>query len=73
MNGESEHIHLLLNYPPKVSISKLVKNKFDTRHSSKEKKVIPIGKSNERLSTGSKVKSQKSKITVYLAINYNKK
>ena len=24
MNGESEHIHLLLNYPPKVSISKLV-------------------------------------------------
>ena len=24
MNGETEHIHLLLNYPPKVSISKLV-------------------------------------------------
>ncbi len=24
MNGESDHIHLLLNYPPKVSISKLV-------------------------------------------------
>ena len=24
MNGENEHIHLLLNYPPKVSISKLV-------------------------------------------------
>ena len=24
MNGESEHIHLLLNYPPKVSISKIV-------------------------------------------------
>ena len=24
MNGEAEHIHLLLNYPPKVSISKLV-------------------------------------------------
>ncbi|MGK7894599.1 MAG: IS200/IS605 family transposase, partial [Xenococcus sp. (in: cyanobacteria)] len=24
INGESEHIHLLLNYPPKVSISKLV-------------------------------------------------
>jgi len=24
MNGESEHIHLLLNYPPKVSSSKLV-------------------------------------------------
>ena len=24
MNGETEHVHLLLNYPPKVSISKLV-------------------------------------------------
>lgn len=24
MNGETEHIHLLLNYPPKVSLSKLV-------------------------------------------------
>ena len=24
MNGETEHIHLLLNYPPKASISKLV-------------------------------------------------
>ena len=24
MNGETEHIHLLLNYPPKVSVSKLV-------------------------------------------------
>ncbi|MDJ0745431.1 MAG: IS200/IS605 family transposase [Xenococcaceae cyanobacterium MO_167.B27] len=24
MNGETDHIHLLLNYPPKVSISKLV-------------------------------------------------
>lgn len=24
MNGEDNHIHLLLNYPPKVSISKLV-------------------------------------------------
>lgn len=24
MNGETEHIHLLLNYPPKISISKLV-------------------------------------------------
>lgn len=24
MNGENNHIHLLLNYPPKVSISKLV-------------------------------------------------
>ena len=24
MNGETDHVHLLLNYPPKVSISKLV-------------------------------------------------
>ncbi len=24
MNGEFDHVHLLLNYPPKVSISKLV-------------------------------------------------
>ena len=24
MNGEVDHVHLLLNYPPKVSISKLV-------------------------------------------------
>ena len=24
MNGEDNHIHLLINYPPKVSISKLV-------------------------------------------------
>ena len=24
MNGETEHVHLLLHYPPKVSISKLV-------------------------------------------------
>ena len=24
MNGGTEHVHLLLNYPPKVSISKLV-------------------------------------------------
>mgnify|MGYP003861449385 FL=1 len=23
-NGEAEHVHLLVNYPPKVSISKLV-------------------------------------------------
>jgi putative transposase len=23
-NGESDHVHLLLNYPPKVTISKLV-------------------------------------------------
>ncbi len=22
MNGETDHVHLLLNYPPKVSISK---------------------------------------------------
>jgi len=25
-NGEDDHIHLLINYPPKVSISKLVNN-----------------------------------------------
>lgn len=24
INGETDHVHLLLNYPPKVSISKLV-------------------------------------------------
>lgn len=24
MNGEDDHVHLLVNYPPKVSISKLV-------------------------------------------------
>jgi len=24
MNGERDHVHLLVNYPPKVSISKLV-------------------------------------------------
>lgn len=23
-NGESDHVHLLVNYPPKISISKLV-------------------------------------------------
>ena len=26
IKGESDHLHLLLNYPPKVSISKLVNN-----------------------------------------------
>jgi putative transposase len=25
-NGESDHVHLLINYPPKISISRLVNN-----------------------------------------------
>ena len=25
-NGEKDHVHLLVNYPPKVSVSKLVNN-----------------------------------------------
>ena len=32
MNGETEHIHLLLNYPPKVSISKLVTHRSRTQN-----------------------------------------
>jgi len=33
-NGEKDHVHLLINYPPKVSLSKLVNSLKETPHNS---------------------------------------
>ena len=39
-NGEADHVHLLVSYPPKVSISEMV-NRFKTRSSRKIREEYP--------------------------------
>lgn len=42
-DGENDHVHLLVNYPPKVSISKLVNSlKGVSSRMIRQKKIIPV-------------------------------
>ena len=41
-DGEADHVHLLVSYPPKVSISEMV-NRFKTRSSRKIREEYPRG------------------------------
>lgn len=41
-DGENDHVHLLVNYPPKVSISKLVNSLKGVSSRMIRQKIIPV-------------------------------